>query len=115
MSSKPSPVTFKEMLEGLVERARAVRSRQVDPSEDNMLFISPTMVVSWPWTSGVNLLPEHPGSKATQLVQGTYNPVKEMKKALNLLFVNLRPRKGQKEFNVMMILKETGGQKGALR
>lgn len=93
----------KEMLEGLVERAQKVRSRQMDPSEDNMLCITNDgRKLALDQRLLNPMLPDDPGSKVNALVQETYNLWKENeeKRLTQLIFCDLSTPKKESEFNV---------------
>ena len=93
----------KEMLEGLVERAQKVRSRLVDPSEDNMLCITNDgRKLALDQRLLNPMLLDDPGSKVNALVQETYNLWKENeeKRLTQIIFCDLSTPKKDKEFNV---------------
>lgn len=105
----------KEMLEGLVERAQKVRSRQVDPSEDNMLCITNDgRKLALDQRLLNPLLPDDPGSKVNALVQETYNLWKENeeKRLTQLIFCDLSTPKKDSEFNVYDDIKKKLVAKG---
>lgn len=105
----------KEMLEGLVERAQKVRSRLVDPSEDNMLCITNDgRKLALDQRLLNPLLPDDPGSKVNALVQETYNLWKENeeKRLTQLIFCDLSTPKKDSEFNVYDDIKKKLVAKG---
>ena len=111
---KPSEFQ-KEMVASLAERAEAVRDRQVQPYEDNMLKITNDgRKLSLDQRLLNDMLPDEENSKAATCVEKAYEiweNTKEQKSA-QLIFCDLSTPKGDGTFNVYEDIKNKLMEKG---
>ena len=111
---KPSEFQ-KEMVASLAERAEAVRDRQVQPYEDNMLKITNDgRKLALDQRLLNDMLPDEENSKAATCVEKAYEiweNTKEQKSA-QLIFCDLSTPKGDGTFNVYKDIKNKLMEKG---
>ena len=111
---KPSEFQ-KEMVASLAERAEAVRDRQVQPYEDNMLKITNDgRKLALDQRLLNDMLPDEENSKASTCVEKAYKiweNTKEQKSA-QLIFCDLSTPKGDGTFNVYEDIKNKLMEKG---
>ena len=111
---KPSEFQ-KEMVASLAERAEAVRDRQVQPYEDNMLKITNDgRKLALDQRLLNDMLPDEENSKAATCVEKAYEiweNTKEQKSA-QLIFCDLSTPKGDGTFNVYEDIKNKLMEKG---
>ena len=111
---KPSEFQ-KEMVASLAERAEAVRDRQVQPYEDNMLKITNDgRKLALDQRLLNDMLPDEENSKAATCVEKAYEiweSTKEQKSA-QLIFCDLSTPKGDGTFNVYEDIKNKLMEKG---
>ena len=113
---KPSEFQ-KDMVASLAERAEAVRDRQVQPYEDNMLKITNDgRKLALDQRLLNDMLPDEENSKAATCVEKAYEiweNTKEQKSA-QLIFCDLSTPKGDGTFNVYEDIKNKLMEKGVL-
>lgn len=105
----------KEMVKSLAERAEAVRSNLVEPSEDNMLKITNDgrkLALDQRLVNG--LLPDNENSKAAACVENAYKIWESTKgqKSAQLIFCDLSTPKGDGTFNVYEDIRDRLVNKG---
>ncbi|MBQ8942850.1 MAG: DNA helicase, partial [Firmicutes bacterium] len=99
----------KEMLDGLAERAAAIRGGHVDPTTDNMLKITNEGRKLALDQRLINpLLPDDPNSKVNKCVEQVYRIWEENTdtKATQMVFCDMSTPKGNDEFNVYDDMKQ---------
>ena len=112
--SKPSEFQ-KEMVASLAERAEAVRDRQVQPYEDNMLKITNDgRKLALDQRLLNDMLPDEENSKAATCVEKAYEIWQDTKeqKSAQLIFCDLSTPKGDGTFNVYEDIKNKLMEKG---
>lgn len=104
IDEKIKPSEFqKDMLNDLVDRAKAVRNRAVEPYEDNMLKITNDGRKLALDQRLINpLLPENDDSKSNRCVENAYRVWEQThdNKSAQLLFCDLSTPQGNGEFNI---------------
>ena len=111
---KPSEFQ-KEMVASLAERAEAVRDRQVQPYEDNMLKITNDgRKLALDQRLLNDMLPDEENSKAATRVEKAYEIWQDTKeqKSAQLIFCDLSTPKGDGTFNVYEDIKNKLMEKG---
>ena len=111
---KPSEFQ-KEMVASLAERAEAVRDRQVQPYEDNMLKITNDgRKLALDQRLLNDMLPDEENSKAATCVEKAYEIWQDTKeqKSAQLIFCDLSTPKGDGTFNVYEDIKNKLMEKG---
>ena len=111
---KPSEFQ-KEMVASLAERAEAVRDRQVQPYEDNMLKITNDgRKLALDQRLLNDMLPDEENSKAATCVEKAYEIWQDTKeqKSAQLIFCDLSTPKGDGTFNVYEDVKNKLMEKG---
>ena len=113
---KPSEFQ-KDMVASLAERAEAVRDRQVQPYEDNMLKITNDgRKLALDQRLLNDMLPDEENSKAATCVEKAYEIWQDTKeqKSAQLIFCDLSTPKGDGTFNVYEDIKNKLMEKGVL-
>ena len=98
-----------EMVDGLAERAKAIRDRKVLPEEDNMLRVTNEgRKLALDQRLMDPLLPDDPNSKVNKCIEQVHRIYTETKETLGtqMIFCDLSTPKGNGEFNVYDDIKQ---------